>query len=71
MDRCVKHTGDWSWFNASNQVLKKKTPPHSRYAQKLTKKRDIIEDFYKLEDEMNEVKLSKDQMNKEFSKIKA
>jgi len=43
MNKCVQHTGDWSWFDASNKVLKKKTPPHSHYAKKLVKKIDIIE----------------------------
>ena len=42
MDKCVKHTGDWSWADASNKVLHKKTPPHSRYSKKLVKKRDIL-----------------------------
>ena len=43
MAQCVKHTGDWSWVNASNQVLKRKTSPHSRFAKKNIKKIDIIE----------------------------
>jgi hypothetical protein len=42
MEKCVKHTGDWSWFGASNTVLHKKTSPHSRYSKKLVKKREII-----------------------------
>jgi hypothetical protein len=48
MDKCVKHTGDWSWFGASNSVLKKKTHPHSRYSKKLVKKRDIMTENKKL-----------------------
>ncbi len=28
MSKCVKHIGDWSWFSASNTVLKRKRTPH-------------------------------------------
>ena len=38
MSECVRHTGDWSWFEASNQVLGKKKPPHSRFIIKKLKK---------------------------------
>ena len=55
MSKCVQHTGDWSWFSASNQVLKKKTPPHIRYAVKLDKKRDIIELNNQLMEDINKV----------------
>jgi hypothetical protein len=42
MDKCVKHIGDWSWFEASNKVLRKTSGPNSKFRNKLTKKKDII-----------------------------
>lgn len=42
MDKCVQHTGDWSWGDASNKVLHKQRPLLDRFAVKLTKKKDII-----------------------------
>lgn len=42
MDKCVLHTGDWSWAKASNQVLHKNRPMLSRFTVKLKKKKDIL-----------------------------
>ena len=39
---CFKHTGDWSWFAASNEVLGNKLPPMVHYTEKLKKKSDFI-----------------------------
>lgn len=42
MTKCVIHTGDWSWFEASNAVLKKNTAAHDKFAKKKIKKIDFI-----------------------------
>lgn len=48
MDKCVKHTNDWSWFLSSNEVLHKKGKPKGKFVNKLTKKKDIIASNHKL-----------------------
>ncbi len=35
MSKCVYHTYDWSWFEASNEVLGANADPHPHYAKKL------------------------------------
>jgi hypothetical protein len=42
MSKCVKHSYDWSWFEASNSVLGLDSKAHPHYAKKLEKKKDVI-----------------------------
>jgi hypothetical protein len=38
MSKCVKHSYDWSWFDASNKILGKQNEAHPEYKKKLIKK---------------------------------
>lgn len=42
MTKCVTHIGDWSWFQDSNEVLKRRTNPTASFKKRLIKKKDFI-----------------------------
>lgn len=69
MDKCVKHLGDWSWFAASNQVLKKNREPTKKYANKLTKKKDILQENAKLHSDIQKEKTSSAKLNNNLNKL--
>lgn len=52
MSSCVQHSYDWSWYQASNEVLGLTAEAHRHFAKKLIKKEEIMHEKEGLESEV-------------------